>query len=534
VRRWTTVFLTAKDTKDPPLRDADGAKGSTHCRWARGERRCSLCGNNSAFTGQRRFRRTPSASGQAILFLLLAFTILAFFVLLNVDLHRVIQRRNQTQNAGDAAAIATARWQASTLNLIGELNLLHVLALAVQPEPDRTAVDAITNMQARLCFTGPLAAFYAAQVAAKNNRIYVDPELTSFYKGHAATIRTLYAAMLDSDGQQYYAEPWPGAWEEYADILDTICEGGIAAGPDNARFFSDPGGGHVLFMKDFYESVLGRNWCWFHLRQKGLLEAYTSYRSWPPLPDTDARDYVNSEIFGLGLHARAEFMKNLLRRADLDDAVDAANLTSQVPGPLDSTNVMDFVEIWYQYNRSDWQEWADIKATGGVAFPSAGEVRPQYDYSGADAVLRVSATVERIMPEGRQGRTAGAAGVVWTAAAKPFGYLDDNGTKVRPDSAAALVLPAFHNVRLIPADTASNSDASSSDIEWVTHLKVHLGPYTQLGTTDPACRYCNALVMWDPQPFRQMGIDWLKENSHRCRVSSGGGGGGGGGTSRGH
>ena len=107
----------------------------------------------------------PVRSGQVAVFLLIALTALVFVLLFIVDLHSIVQRKNQAQNAGDAAALAAARWQGATLNLMGELNLLHVLALA-NGQP--AAVDAITNMQARLCFTGPMTALFAAQIAANS------------------------------------------------------------------------------------------------------------------------------------------------------------------------------------------------------------------------------------------------------------------------------------------------------------------------------------------------------------------------------
>ncbi|MCL1920897.1 MAG: pilus assembly protein TadG-related protein [Kiritimatiellaeota bacterium] len=476
--------------------------------------------------------------GQAVVFLLLAVTVLAFLLLFNIDLHRVIQRKNQAQNAGDAAALATARWQGATLNLIGELNLLHVLALAVD-EPDAGAINAITNMQARLNFTGPLAALYAAQVAAKNNHIYVDPALTAFYQDHAATIRNQYASALDADGLLYYAEPWEGAWQEYASILQTICDDGIAAGPDNARFFSDPGGGHILFNKGFYEAVAGASWCWFHLYQRGLLEAYTSFHYWPPIPPMDAEDYTNSEIFGLGLHPYVSRVTDFRRVEELERHLDDARLADEGQIPLNpvSNLINRAAEVWYMYSRSEWSSWEDIKQGGDLDFPAAGEIRPQYDYTGADAVLRVTAAVDRIMPEGRrrgQRTVTASSEVTWTAAAKAFGYLEDGFTRIRPDAAAAFVLPAFRDVRLIPADTASNSDAFSSDIAWVIHLKTHLRPYIDTGATEPGCRYCAALETWEQAAFRQAGIDWLKENSNKCQLPSGGGGSRGGGTRKGH
>jgi len=452
----------------------------------------------------------------------MAFTVLAFFMMFHVDLHRVIQRKSQAQNAGDAAALAAVRWQGATLNLIGELNLLHVLALAAE---DFTAVDAITNMQARLNFTGPYAALYAAQVAAKNNRMYVDPDLTKLYQGHEHTMRTLYAT--------YYPEPWLNGWTECADILNAICADGLAAGPDNARFLSDPQGGHILFDKAFYEAVAGMSWCWFFLFHNGVEQAYqSSQHPIPDIDDTQSQDYENNEIFGLGLRSETNTMWRISRldMSGIEQHIENAGLSGEITGSLYATGVTHSVETWYFYNPDSWTTWEDIKPDGEFQFPAAGEVRPHYDYAGADAVVRVSATVDRMMPEGRRGAT-GSATVNWTAAAKPFGYLETPDGKTRPDSAGfGLVLPAFRDVRLIPADTASNSDAFSSDIDWVHHVKIHL----PRGIRDPSCAYCNALTTWEIPSFRQMGIDWLAENSHRCRIPTGGGPRRGGGSKRGH
>ena len=47
-----------------------------------------------AGNGKRPAPRPPRA-GQAIVFLLLALTALVFVLLFNVDLHRIIQRKNQ-------------------------------------------------------------------------------------------------------------------------------------------------------------------------------------------------------------------------------------------------------------------------------------------------------------------------------------------------------------------------------------------------------------------------------------------------------
>ncbi len=463
-----------------------------------------------------------------MVFLLLAFTALVFVLLFNVDLHRIIQRKDQAQNAGDAAALAAARWQGATLNLVGELNLLHVLALAAQTP---AAVDAITNMQARLCFTGPMTALFAAQIAAKNNHIYVDPDMTTLLTEHAASVRTQYTAQFN--GEMYFPEPWAGAWSEYADMLGLVASDGIAAGPDNTRFYLDPSSGHPLFEKAFYDAVDGKNWCWFYLHIRGLLEAYSSFHDWPPIPDPEASDTASSEVFGLGLSPYAAPMKQLFSASDLEAFISAAGLGPVSAAALAATNVMDRVETWYVYNRSTWTAWTRIQPDGESAFPITGPVRPEYDYAGADAVVRVYASVDRMTP----GLSGGSQSdkVVWTAAAKPFGYLDADTAKERPDSAADFVLPAFRAVRLIPIDSASGSENSSSDIDWVRHIKSHLPSYLDIGLSgaSPECRYCRALTVWEVAAFRQEGIDWLELYCGNCKVQTGGRGHGGG-SRRGH
>jgi Flp pilus assembly protein TadG len=487
--------------------------------------------HHTLFERVRSVRRPRS--GQAVIFLLLVFTVLVFLLLFNIDLHRVIQRKTQAQNAGDAAALAATRWQAATINLVGELNLMHVLALAGVPEPDRASIEAITNMQARLCFTGPLAGLYASQVAAKNNHIYVDPDLTGLLRDHVTLIRTQYAHLVDENGEAYYKEPWPGAWTEYADMLEAICADGIAVGPDNAQFFSIPQGAHILLSKDFYEAVLGLSWCWFYLHHPGLLESYNSYHDWPPLPDINPNTYDNCEIYGVGLHPVTAKLKHLFTEEMLEEIVTQSGLATEGVPDLNNTNVMDSAETWYMYKSGVWGSWDSIKPTGDFPFPAAGEIRPEYDYAGADVVIRLSAVVDRTTP----GTGTQQAEVNWTAAAKSFGYLESGEEKRRPDSAAGFVLPAFRNIRLIPADTASGSQGSTSDVEWMIHVTRHLKPYLEIGKTEPAnCSYCRALVTWEPRSFRQIGIDWLSVNSYRCRIPSGGGGGGhrGGGSRRGH
>lgn len=474
--------------------------------------------------------------GQAVVFLVLVLTILAFVFLWNVDLHRIIAAKSLSQNAGDAAALAAARWQGDTLNLIGELNLMHAVALAANDGTTAATVDAITNIQARLCFTGPMVALMAAQIAAKNNRIYEEPGFSDLLREHAAEVR-LYGESVN--GAPALPPPFPGAWDAYADMLETAAAHGLAAAPDNAQFYNDRVGDHILLDRGFYEAIAGRNWCWFYLHHRysddpleTLLDVYTNHTWWEPLPEPDPPGFTNSEIFGLGLRARSIELGQILSESDFGTGAAQQALLS--PG-FTVSNVFYTTETWYCYDTARWTDWDAVRTDGPEPFPIVGPVKPEFDYQGADAAVRVYAHADRLTqtPDGGTARDA----MLWTAAAKPFGYLQaDDGTqeRLRPDT-FGLVFPAFRDVRLIAVDAASGAGSGSFDLDWRIHVEEHLPVYVDNGALQSGCNYCNQLAQWEVDSLRQNGSQWLRGNSHLCRLPSGGSGGGrGGGTRRGH
>ena len=182
---------------------------------------------------------------------------------------------------------------------------------------------------------------------------------------------------------------------------------------------------------------------------------------------------------------------------------------------------------------------------GDYPFPAAGPVRPKYDYGGADAVVRVEAEAPRVTP------APGGSGVTnlikWNAAAKPFGFLNEN----QLPTTYSLVLPAFRDVRLIALDASSLPGGGSFNLQWRIHISRHLPGYTDedgnfiegyvpggldAPAYDSGCWYCRQLDTWEDESFRQDGVDWLEQYSQRCVSPPGGGGGGGGrgGSRRGH
>ncbi len=464
----------------------------------------------------------------------MAVVILAFAALWAIDLHRLVSAKTEAQNAGDSAALAAARWQGATLNLEGELNLLHALALSAR---DAAAVDAITNMQARLAFTGPLAALVAAQVAAKNNRTYSEPDFTALMKERSRDALQ-YGSTVG--GAMAFPEPYPGAWAEYSDMLAAIAGDGIAAAPDNALFFGDRTAGHILLDSGFYDAVAGRQWCWFYLNYatggagstRTILDEFTDYTWFDPLPPPDPPLYENSEIFGVGLVKRRLALE---RVGGAEDAMTAAADAQAIDmAGYVRTNVLPVVENWLFYDRSFWDSpWVGMDESAGDFLPMAGSVKAEYNYTGADAVVRLYRTATRVSPAGGDNEDA----IVWTAAAKPFGYLTDgddaSGARILP-CAYGLVLPAFRDIRLIPIDAASSGGKGAFDLDWRRHTDEHLPVYLETGAITPGCRFCALIRKFENPAFRKVGSEWLVENHGLCTLPSHSGGHRGGGTRRGH
>jgi hypothetical protein len=228
---------------------------------------------------------------------------------------------------------------------------------------------------------------------------------------------------------------------------------------------------------------------------------------------------MNSEIFGLGLNKQITALSNLTD----ENTVNAIATERQIPGELNTTG-MTATAIWYTYG-APWTTWDTMTES---SFPITGTLKPQYDYAGADAAIRVEASMMRLTPSGKDQTQSST--VTWTAAAKPFGYLADDQ---RPN-AFSIVLPAYRAVRLFPIDASSAPSGGAYNFEWRKHVENHLSLYLENGPQPgSSCPYCRVLMTWEDKDFRQYGVSWLQTNSWQCTIS-GGTGGRGGGTRRGH
>jgi hypothetical protein len=471
-------------------------------------------------------QRPGARRGQVMILLVVFMVILLLVGLWNFDLHKIVRVKHVARNGGDAAALAAARWQAITLNLIGELNIVQAAALTdalASGASNSPAAEACADLQGRLCMTGPLIGLSASQQAAKNNGIFVNASFTTALADHATLVRQEYDVRFPD--RPYENGPGePSCWIDYADMLDILASEGIAAAPDTFRFYSDfATREHYLLNPDFYGAVSTRGWCWFFFNAMTLLENYQNWRDWPALPVITEPRPLNAEYFSLYLRRQTQlaslpFASGANRDQNIEDfLVDLSNQVGRAMNP----GILNLESTWFCYQENEWGPWSDRIAPG---FPFLAGVRDTANVAGADAAILIETQMQRLTPG------SPADTITWSAAAKPFGALGEAAP-----TRYGLVLPAFTDIRLIPVDTSS-APSRGSEPGWGVHIYQHLEPYLQQGLDAlvPGCFYCDQLRTWEPQPFRQQGLDWLEVNSGRCQIPSPGPGSPGGGTRRGH
>ena len=465
-------------------------------------------------------------SGQIVLVLAFMLLGLLLLALVGVDAFLASHRKNRLQNAGDAAALAAARWQGITLNALGALNLAKIdtLCKVGDPSADPTAWDAATNicerltaLQERIAFAGPLMGFYAAQRAAQKNGMgEQDADMAALVA--EATSR---ASMLPG------TDLWPEMAEDYAEMLHGAARDGVFAGVDNAQYFNfaiqSP---HPLYSKAFYEAVSGEDWCWFYLHG-GMHDLLAGFSGWDEIPTAGAGSPENPEFFGTDVRTvrgaladiNLDWTEQQTRAAVLELAGRNAcpnvnDFTLQQSGVITNRNL-----AWVTYG-TDWHAWNRMHRSNDARLPIISDVKEKYDVQGAFAATRVRQVLDPFTP-GVSSRMN-----VWTAAAKPFGSIDDR--TVTWDGEFPLVTPAFTDVRLTMLGAYDEGRLNMADRAWVTHTRDHIQPPSSIAHAK-GCPYCAALEKWEDPAFRAKGVAWLAENGdEQCRRPTGGGAPGGG------
>lgn len=468
-------------------------------------------------------------SGQIVLLLVFILVVLTSLVLLNVDIFTSVREKTHIQHGGDAAAIAAAHKQGHILNEIGRLNIQHLVA-AIHDETNECR--RIVLEQRHLALLEPVEALRLANRAAKKNGMSVRPEFAAILQRHVNDIRTVYAAGGQGPGAPY-PEPFPGAWVDYATAISRVISEGLATGPDNLEFY-DSLSGHLLLNRQFYQAISGKDWCWFFFNNRNLLEDYGSYNDWAPLPVNRENALDNSEVFSLHVISRRISLRSVFSNEEIIELVERYSDETVTGEEIEKSRLIsDMEETWFFFDTGSWRRWFNGLSLAdddyGYEFPVVGGIKDEYNVRGCASVCRCIGEVSAVAVDS-------TAKFHWSAAAKPFGAVEDfEGRTAEVTALNAFVIPAFTDTRLVPLDAVGGQNLGTADFDWVAHIRDHLPVYMEKGPRyGSACFYCAQLVTWEREFFRREGSTWLKFNSHTCRRPMGGGPGGRGGTSHGH
>ena len=430
-------------------------------------------------------------SGQIAIFLVLILAGLVLLFALNVDIFTSTRSKIRLQNAADASALALARWQGATLNMIGDLNLAHLAAVC---QSNRNAIAGIVALQQRLAFMGPTVGFKAANDLANENRIAISPDMTRATR--------LVADFMD-DG--------------YRRMLEVVLRDGIRAGVDNASLVR-AGNVDPRVDPDFYAAIRSRDFRTLCLRYANGAHQLPSIPAGAPDPEEILLSGHNACFgsVGIGWENGAGYASRIGTLADFARTCGIDERDISEPGLRTNANL--FAEwSWCIYDASEWRE---LPAEFSFSrFPWLSPLREEYNTSGGSATIRV---------EGAVALTSVAAqtnAITAQAAAKTLGRV--NGMSVAKIS-PPLVLPAFPRARLVPFGVGAAGRYGLSNIN---HVRSLLG---LLGRQGGASSYLSLLETFNSEGFRSAAEKWYSDHGHTdadgCHPPTRGGTERGGGT----
>ncbi len=451
--------------------------------------------------------------GQVVLYLLLVLVAVFLLALLGVDVFLAVRTKNHLQSGGDAAALAAARRQGELINEIGRLNIEHLKAAM---ENDAEACAKIELKQRRLALLEPVRALRLASAAAERNGLPENDDFTRILENHLSEVRFVYTGATGEDDP--YPESYPGAWTEYANTIAATIAGGLHAGADNIEFYKVLGD-HLLLQQAFYKAIAGADWCWFHFNCENVLNNYTSYTDWGPLPSTLNNSTENSEIFSLHLDARRAALTDFFTQEEIAELLRDYGGVRLEENAFESDNLAtNDTQTWFFFSPSRWGMWFDGRrlaadaareSNGGAEafdFPILGGIKDAYNVRGCAAVCRTLQTTTSFSTDTQ-------TQISWNAAAKPFGSLGERAvTDLRN-----FVVPCMTDVRLVGVDMVDGESLATADYDWIMHVRKHLPEYIVSGPRSGAdCWYCQQLKTWERASFHSRGKNWLRFHAGEC------------------
>jgi len=430
-------------------------------------------------------------SGQIAIFLVLILAGLVLLFALNVDTFTSARAKIRLQNAADASALALARWQGATLNLIGELNLAHLAAVC---QSNRNAMAGIVTLQQRLAFLGPTVGFKAANDLAHENHIGISPDMT---------LATRLVSEFMDDG--------------YRRMLEVVLRDGIRIGVDNAVLVR-AGNVDPRVDPDFYAAIRAKDFRTLCLRYAHGAHQLPSIPAGAPDPEEILLSGHNACFgsVGIGWESGVGYANRIAALAGFARACGIDERDINEPGLRTNANL--FAECnWCIYDAS---EWRDLPADFSFSrFPWLSPLREEYNTRGGSVTIRVGGAVALTSV------AAQTNAITAQAAAKALGHVNGmNVTKVSPP----LVLPSFPRARLVPFGVGAAGRYGMSN---VNHVRALLG---LLGRPGGATAYLGLLETFRSEKFRDAAEKWYSEHGHTdadgCQPPSRGGTERGGGT----
>ena len=459
--------------------------------------------------------------GQVMIYMvvILIFVLVMCFFLF--DLHTMIHTRHKTQTGVDSAALSAARWQGQTMNMVGELNLVKGTTMMLTAFPPYEADDVtelqasaamVDEMQTRLLYVGPLMGYQSAQIAAKNNGVYEQSSFTDYLQSHIDNALSdrgdgsdpctngSYYEQIYCDSLNYYGYSWH---DGYREMLQDIVSDGIAAGSYQSRYLSQANilidiNGTCYNGIEFMVALVREDYCWFINNGFDPEEAHTVEPCSTAVVVSDF--FPGSELLNLYLDFSGGNFAEMsgltssylpdrsLTHIDPVDPNDPTIIDQDMQDALDALNWLVFAGKWDDINNYDLFETYDFLRSsirseyvfGGPASYFGTKTEPglisgRWDWepgkkdTGGQANLGnaldigpegVDQQKERLKrSEDRLRQLRNNASVESTSMAKALGMLDSGGA---PND-AGIVLPVFHDVRLMPVSLVDPNDAQTGD-----------------------------------------------------------------------
>ena len=420
-------------------------------------------------------------SGQVAIFLVLILAGLALLLALNVDVFTSSRAKIRLQNAADASSLALARWQGTTLNMIGDLNLARLAAVC---QSNENAIAGIVQLQSRLAFIGPTIGFKAANDIAEKNGVRISADMTLGMR--------LMSEFMEAG---------------YRRMLDVALRNGIRAGVDNASILR-AGNVDPRTDPDFYESIRSRDFRTLCCRYAGGAHRLPSIPSGALDPEEVLLSGGNACFGSVGIGwesgiAYEAYIPELAGVAQ-DCGLDGDTVTV---GGLTTNSYMLTKYSWCIYDRAEWRDFpADFSFS---KFPWLTPFRDEYAVCGGSSTVRLEGYVSLAS------LTAQTNFITAQAAAKVLGSV--NGQKVTSVT-PSIVLPVFSRTRLVPFAVGAAGRYGMADLN---HIRSMLG---LLGRPGGASAYLHLLETFESEGFRQSAEKWYSEHGHNdadgCRPPS--------------